>query len=153
MFRTLIGKECLVYFRMDQFKEVVILDFSDEYVLMRPSYDPEEDGIDLFVDWGSTTEMWVHKSVILAISPIEEPSEDFRSREKVDKPQNEVPVLLRRTQVERMTGLGRSMLYMLMQRGEFPKAIKISNRAAAWSKSDVEDWIEKRIKLGKINNE
>jgi prophage regulatory protein len=53
-------------------------------------------------------------------------------------------ILLRRKQVEAMTGLGRSSLYAAVQRGEFPKPVKIAARAVAWRQSEVAAWIQAR---------
>ena len=52
--------------------------------------------------------------------------------------------LLRRKQVEAMTGLGRSSIYAAMQRGDFPKPVRLSARAVAWRQSEVAAWIEAR---------
>ena len=52
--------------------------------------------------------------------------------------------LLRRPEVERMTGLSRAGLYAAMLRGEFPRPIRIGRRAVAWPKSVIDKWIEAR---------
>lgn len=52
--------------------------------------------------------------------------------------------LIRRHQVEDVTGLGRSAIYALMAQGEFPRPIRISQRAVAWRESDIAEWIEQR---------
>ncbi len=57
---------------------------------------------------------------------------------------SEHETLLRRKQVEAMTGLGRSSLYAAIQRGEFPKPVKISAKAVAWRQSEVAAWIQAR---------
>jgi len=53
--------------------------------------------------------------------------------------------LLRIGAVMSLTGLGRSTLYRLTQRGEFPKPIHPLGhvRFAAWRLSDVQAWIER----------
>jgi prophage regulatory protein len=50
-----------------------------------------------------------------------------------------------------MTGLGRSTIYKLIARGEFPKPIHPLGhcRVAAWIASDVQQWIADRIKAAK----
>lgn len=53
--------------------------------------------------------------------------------------------LLRRTQVEALTGLKRSSIYALMKEGAFPKCVKLSVRAVAWSAEAVQAWIASRI--------
>jgi len=45
---------------------------------------------------------------------------------------------IRLKNVEDRTGLKKSMVYDLMSRGEFPKSIKIGERAVAWVESEVD---------------
>lgn len=52
--------------------------------------------------------------------------------------------LLRRPEVESVTGLGRSTLYDWMSRGEFPQPVKLGTRLVAWRQSDIEQWLESR---------
>jgi prophage regulatory protein len=52
---------------------------------------------------------------------------------------------LRRPEVERVTGLGRSTIYNKMASGEFPKPIPISGGAVGWLESEIATWQEKRI--------
>ena len=54
------------------------------------------------------------------------------------------PKLLRLPAVLELTGLGRSTLYVLMRRGEFPSPVRISVRAVAWRQFEVVDWINSR---------
>ena len=44
-----------------------------------------------------------------------------------------------------ITGLSRSFVYALAQKGDFPKPVKLSERSSAWVKSEVDDWIDARI--------
>ena len=53
--------------------------------------------------------------------------------------------ILKRPQVEDMTGLSRSGLYAKMAAGSFPSAIKLGQRSVGWLSSDVQQWIEGRI--------
>ncbi|MGH1432633.1 MAG: helix-turn-helix transcriptional regulator [Neptuniibacter sp.] len=53
--------------------------------------------------------------------------------------------LLRRPEVELLTGLGRSCIYARMSRNEFPKAIPIGGRLVAWNESEIHKWIDDRI--------
>ena len=39
------------------------------------------------------------------------------------------------------TGLSRSMLYRKIEKGEFPRQFKISDRCCAWRQSAVDAWI------------
>ena len=52
--------------------------------------------------------------------------------------------LLRRPDVETLTGLSRAWIYAAMARGEFPRPLRIGKRAVAWPKSAIDDWIEER---------
>jgi prophage regulatory protein len=52
--------------------------------------------------------------------------------------------LLRRPQVERITGLKRSSIYALMKCGQFPHPVKLSVRAVAWRSDDINGWIRNR---------
>jgi prophage regulatory protein len=54
--------------------------------------------------------------------------------------------LLRLRDVESRTGLRRSHLYGLAARGEFPKPLKLGNRASAWVAGEVDAWIKARIR-------
>jgi len=55
--------------------------------------------------------------------------------------------LLRLREVIKRTGLSRSAIYLAIQRGLFPKQIKLSLRSAAWLESEVEQWIAQRVEL------
>ena len=52
--------------------------------------------------------------------------------------------LLRRREVERITGMSRASIYRLMQRGEFPRPVKVGSTAVRWKESDLTAWIESR---------
>ena len=43
------------------------------------------------------------------------------------------------------TTFSSSQIYALMQKGEFPKPIKLSERSSAWVASEVHEWIESKI--------
>jgi prophage regulatory protein len=49
--------------------------------------------------------------------------------------------ILRIGNVLKLTGLSRSTLYRKVQRGEFPKQIKLSERCAGWRQSSVHAWM------------
>ena len=53
--------------------------------------------------------------------------------------------LLRRKQVEALTGLSRSAIYAGIVAGTFPKPCTIAARSVAWPSSKIEDWIASRI--------
>ena len=52
---------------------------------------------------------------------------------------------LRRRAVEAMTGLPRSTIYELMDRGEFPRPVRLSPRLVGWIELEVADWQAARI--------
>ena len=49
-------------------------------------------------------------------------------------------ILRIKTVLER-TGLARSTLYRKIERGEFPRQVKISQRCAGWYEAQVDDWM------------
>jgi prophage regulatory protein len=53
--------------------------------------------------------------------------------------------LLRRPEVEKMTGRGRSAIYEGISNGTFPAPVKIGPRAVAWPESTIAQWIADRI--------
>ncbi len=60
--------------------------------------------------------------------------------------------LMRLPEVMKRTGFGRSQIYRLVNIGEFPKQIQISPGSVAWLESELEAWIEERIRLSRNNN-
>ena len=57
---------------------------------------------------------------------------------------NEDQTLLRRPEVEKLTGKCRSSIYSDIQKGLFPAPVKIGARAVAWRRKHVLDWIAMR---------
>lgn len=53
--------------------------------------------------------------------------------------------VLRRPEVQERTGLSKSGLYLAIQQGEFPKQIKIGQRAVGWLETDVDEWLQVRV--------
>lgn len=47
--------------------------------------------------------------------------------------------------VMRITGMGASTVYWRMDRGEFPKSVKLGEKAVAWIEDEVAAWQEARI--------
>ena len=52
--------------------------------------------------------------------------------------------LLRRRDVEKITGMSRSSIYRLMQESEFPRPVRVGPSAVRWKSSDITAWIESR---------
>ncbi|WP_028725899.1 helix-turn-helix transcriptional regulator [Paracoccus zeaxanthinifaciens] len=50
----------------------------------------------------------------------------------------------RRPAIEELTGLSRSTIYNLMQKGDFPKPVKLTGKAVGWSESAISDWLASR---------
>lgn len=57
--------------------------------------------------------------------------------------------LIRRKQVEAQTGLPRSTLYKLIANGDFPAPVRLTVKAVAWVRADVDSWIAGRIAASK----
>lgn len=53
--------------------------------------------------------------------------------------------ILRLPTVLDRTGLSRSTLYRKIERGAFPRQVKISDRCAGWYESDVAAWLRNPI--------
>lgn len=53
--------------------------------------------------------------------------------------------LIRLPEVQRLTGLKRSGIYEQMQRGTFPRSVKVGPRAATWSEAAIQAWITDRL--------
>ena len=63
----------------------------------------------------------------------------------MEKPQKGIN-LMRLTRIKGKVGLGKTTINEMVKRGEFPKPIQIGARAVAWLESDVDEWIESRVK-------
>ena len=61
--------------------------------------------------------------------------------------------LLRRPDVEAITGLSRSSIYAAMSRGDFPRPVSIGKRAVAWPRTVIESWVEARKAEANISTE
>jgi len=51
---------------------------------------------------------------------------------------------LRRLAVEELTGLSRSTIYDLMAKGQFPRPVRLTEKAVAWPESVIADWLSQR---------
>jgi prophage regulatory protein len=49
--------------------------------------------------------------------------------------------LLRLDEVKRRVGLGKSMIYRLIQEGRFPAPYKVSPLASRWSDLEIRAWV------------
>jgi len=53
--------------------------------------------------------------------------------------------ILRLDEVQAKTGFKRAHLYALMQKGEFPKTVRLGVRAVGWNSVEVEQWVLERL--------
>jgi prophage regulatory protein len=60
--------------------------------------------------------------------------------------------ILRRPELERVTGLPRSTIYEKISRGEFPKPIPLSGRSVGWLEGEVLDWQRARVAEREASN-
>jgi prophage regulatory protein len=56
-----------------------------------------------------------------------------------------VQAILRRSEVERATGLSRSTIYELMATGGFPKPVPLTRRSVGWIETEIVRWQRDRI--------
>lgn len=56
-------------------------------------------------------------------------------------------VILRLPEVENKTGRKRSSIYADIAEGNFPAPISLGARAVGWLESDINQWIEDRIRV------
>lgn len=54
--------------------------------------------------------------------------------------------LLNLKEVIYQTGLRRSSIYKFMEEGHFPKSVSIGGRSVMWRGSEIEGWIDVKIK-------
>ena len=53
--------------------------------------------------------------------------------------------ILRRKQVERLTGMSRSTIYLWIQQGTFPRPVSLGPRAVGWVEHEIQEWLAERI--------
>lgn len=63
--------------------------------------------------------------------------------------QDNQPRLIKRPEVQRLTGLSRTGIYDRVRRGEFPAPVSLGGSAVAWVESEVSAWIQTRIEAGR----
>ena len=56
--------------------------------------------------------------------------------------------LLRFKELKNIVGLGRTTIWRLEHRGEFPRRRQISHNAVAWLEDEVEEWVKTRGQVG-----
>lgn len=58
--------------------------------------------------------------------------------------QNNPTRILRLKEVAARVNLCKAMIYRLQAQGDFPKSIKLSQRATGWYEHDIEAWLSNR---------
>lgn len=53
--------------------------------------------------------------------------------------------ILRLEQVCRRTGLSRSLVYQLEAENQFPKRVRLTERAVGWIEGEVQGWLAERV--------
>ncbi len=53
--------------------------------------------------------------------------------------------ILRRKDVEAITGLSRSTIYNKMEDGSFPTQIQLTERSVGWIEAEVQEWLKNRV--------
>ena len=56
--------------------------------------------------------------------------------------------LLRRREVEKITGIGRSSIYRQMKKGKFPRCVRIGSKAGRWRASVIMAWLKSLLVVG-----
>lgn len=55
-----------------------------------------------------------------------------------------IPTFVRLPAVLRITGLGRSTIYRMIAKQQFPRPVRVGDRAVAWRQVDLDTWSETR---------
>lgn len=55
--------------------------------------------------------------------------------------------LIRIKKVAELTGLSKPYIYVLVNKGVFPKKVRLTQRTSAWVEQEVLDWIQHRIDI------
>jgi prophage regulatory protein len=61
-------------------------------------------------------------------------------------PTSPPPVVLRLETIQRILALSRSAIYARMAAGDFPPPLHLGPRAIGWLQSDIDAWLESRIR-------
>src|SRR5262249_43579000 len=71
------------------------------------------------------------------------------TRLDASRPFHAGPSVLRRKDVQALTGLSRSTIYQYVKDGAFPKPVALGPRAVGWLESEVTEWVAGRVKLAR----
>ncbi|MDL2357953.1 MAG: AlpA family transcriptional regulator [Pseudomonadota bacterium] len=64
-------------------------------------------------------------------------------------PQTKEVRFIRLQEVLTICGKSRSSVYEAIQKGEFPKPVKLRGRSSGWIKSEIELWVQSCIKASR----
>jgi prophage regulatory protein len=59
--------------------------------------------------------------------------------------------MLRLPDVLKRTALSRSQIYRLIEQDDFPKQVRLGERAAGWVEEEVDDWLRGRIERSRVH--
>lgn len=59
--------------------------------------------------------------------------------------------IIRRSQVQYLTGLKKSHIYALAKAGSFPRQVKLGEKAVGWVEQEVAGWIDSRVNASRQN--
>ena len=57
--------------------------------------------------------------------------------------------ILRMRQVQEVTGLSKSTIYLFIRQGKFKKPIRLGQNSVGWLQSDIEEFINARIQVSR----
>lgn len=57
--------------------------------------------------------------------------------------------IIRIREVQARTGLSRGGIYVRMKNSEFPSSIALGGRAVGWLESDIDTWMQERIRASR----
>lgn len=60
---------------------------------------------------------------------------------------------LRRSDVERMTGLSKATIYRRIADGSFPRPCRIGEKSVRWRKTELVRWQDKQLPAGSAAND
>jgi prophage regulatory protein len=65
---------------------------------------------------------------------------------------NTMEIIIREPECQIMTGLSKTTRWRMIRLGKFPASRKISNRCVGWIRTEVQDWLRSRPKVGSLGS-
>lgn len=72
-----------------------------------------------------------------------------QTKERRTQPRLTEPNLIKLDAVKRICGLSRASIYSAIKLGTFPPPVKLTGRASAWVKEEVDAWVQQRIAISR----